>query len=51
MGDATSRACGMLIVLAGEMGYPSALTAPKWGFYDGPSLEIPSLTSRLSAAT
>jgi len=23
-----------LIALRGEMGYPSALTAPKWGFYD-----------------
>ncbi len=34
-GDATSRAVRhALIALAGEMGYPSALTAPKWGFYD-----------------
>ena len=23
-----------LLVFAGEMGYPSALTAPQWGFYD-----------------
>lgn len=34
-GDATSRAVRLaLIALTGEMGYPSALTAPKWGFYD-----------------
>lgn len=34
-GDATSRAVRLaLIAKAGEMGYPSALTAPKWGFYD-----------------
>jgi 2-methylcitrate dehydratase len=34
-GDATSRAVRLaLTVLRGEMGYPSALTAPKWGFYD-----------------
>lgn len=34
-GDATSRAVRLaLIVLNGEMGYPSVLTAPKWGFYD-----------------
>lgn len=34
-GDATSRAVRLaLLVLKGEMGYPSALTAPKWGFYD-----------------
>ncbi|MFC3907511.1 bifunctional 2-methylcitrate dehydratase/aconitate hydratase [Legionella dresdenensis] len=34
-GDATSRAVRLaLITKAGEMGYPSALTAPKWGFYD-----------------
>ena len=34
-GDATSRAVRLaLITMAGEMGYPSALTAPKWGFYD-----------------
>src|SRR5262249_30362938 len=34
-GDATSRA-GRLALLArqGEMGYPSALTAPVWGFQD-----------------
>ncbi len=34
-GDATARAVRLaLVTLAGEMGYPSALTAPKWGFYD-----------------
>ncbi len=34
-GDATSRAVRLaLIAMTGEMGYPSALTAPNWGFYD-----------------
>lgn len=34
-GDATSRAVRLaLIARSGEMGYPSALTAPAWGFYD-----------------
>jgi 2-methylcitrate dehydratase len=34
-GDATSRGVRhALIAMAGEMGYPSALSAPKWGFYD-----------------
>jgi 2-methylcitrate dehydratase len=34
-GDATSRAVRLaLITMMGEMGYPSVLTAPKWGFYD-----------------
>ena len=34
-GDATSRAVRLaLITKSGEMGYPSALSAPKWGFYD-----------------
>ena len=34
-GDATSRAVRLaLMSLAGEMGYPSALSAPTWGFYD-----------------
>src|SRR5213596_2953062 len=34
-GDATSRAVRLaLIALTGEMGYPTALSAPKWGFYD-----------------
>lgn len=34
-GDATSRAVYLaLIARTGEMGYPSALTAKTWGFYD-----------------
>ena len=34
-GDATSRGLRhALIAMTGEMGYPSALSAPKWGFYD-----------------
>jgi len=34
-GDATSRAVRLaLIAQTGEIGYPSALTAKKWGFYD-----------------
>lgn len=34
-GDATSRAVRLaLIAQTGEMGYPSALTAETWGFYD-----------------
>ena len=34
-GDATSRAVRLaLMVKAGEMGYPTALTAKIWGFYD-----------------
>lgn len=34
-GDATARAVRLaLITAAGEMGYPSALTAKRWGFYD-----------------
>jgi len=34
-GDATSRAVRLaLIAKAGEMGYPSALSAKTWGFYD-----------------
>jgi len=34
-GDATSRAVRLaLIAKIGEMGYPSALTAKTWGFYD-----------------
>ena len=33
-GDATARAVQLaLLTQKGEMGYPSALTAPKWGFY------------------
>ncbi len=34
-GDATSRAVRLaLIAMTGEMGYATALTAPKWGFQD-----------------
>jgi aconitate hydratase 2/2-methylisocitrate dehydratase/2-methylcitrate dehydratase len=34
-GDATSRAVRLaLFAKKGEMGYPSVLTAPTWGFYD-----------------
>jgi 2-methylcitrate dehydratase len=34
-GDATSRGVRLaLMALKGEMGYPSALTAAQWGFYD-----------------
>jgi len=34
-GDATSRAVRLaLIAQTGEMGYPSALSVPTWGFYD-----------------
>lgn len=34
-GDATSRAVRLaLMIMKGEMGYPSALTAKTWGFYD-----------------
>ena len=34
-GDATSRGVRLaLIAMTGEMGYPSALTARTWGFYD-----------------
>ncbi len=34
-GDATSRAVRLaLIAMSGEMGYPSALSAKTWGYYD-----------------
>ena len=34
-GDATSRGVRLAMISAtGEMGYPSALSAPLWGFYD-----------------
>jgi 2-methylcitrate dehydratase len=34
-GDATARGLRLALIAAtGEMGYPSALTAPQWGFYD-----------------
>jgi 2-methylcitrate dehydratase len=45
-GDATSRAVRLaLMAIKGEMGYPSALTAKTWGFYDvlfrGQSFKLP----------
>ncbi len=45
-GDATSRAVRLaLIAMTGEMGYPSALTAKTWGYYDvlfkGKSFSLP----------
>jgi 2-methylcitrate dehydratase len=45
-GDATSRGVRLaLLARAGEMGYPSALTAPHWGFQDvlfaGQALSFP----------
>ena len=45
-GDATSRAVRhALMAMTGEMGYPSAITAPTWGFQDvlmkGKSLSFP----------
>ncbi len=45
-GDATSRAVRLaLMAVKGEMGYPSALTAKTWGFYDvlfrGQSFKLP----------
>ena len=45
-GDATSRALQLvLITQKGQMGYPSVLTAPTWGFYDvqfkGSSFSLP----------
>lgn len=34
-GDATARAVRLALIAAtGEMGYPSALSAPTWGFYE-----------------
>jgi 2-methylcitrate dehydratase len=34
-GDATSRAVRLAdLTMRGEIGYPSVLTTPKWGFYD-----------------
>jgi 2-methylcitrate dehydratase len=45
-GDATSRGVRLaLIAMTGEMGYPSALTAKTWGYYDvmfkGKAFSIP----------
>ncbi|MBR9856457.1 MAG: bifunctional 2-methylcitrate dehydratase/aconitate hydratase [Gammaproteobacteria bacterium] len=44
-GDATGRAVRLaMITMKGEMGLPSVLTAPQWGFYDvlfkGKSLQV-----------
>lgn len=46
-GDATSRGVWhALMALRGEMGYPSALTAPTWGFHDvvlrGRPIQVPA---------
>jgi aconitate hydratase 2/2-methylisocitrate dehydratase/2-methylcitrate dehydratase len=46
-GDATSRAVRLAwMTTQGEMGYPSALTAKTWGFYDvlfkGQCVQIPT---------
>ena len=45
-GDATSRALQLvLLTMRGQIGYPSAITAPKWGFQDvlfkGKNLSLP----------
>jgi 2-methylcitrate dehydratase len=45
-GDACARGVRLaLVALTGEMGYPSALTAPKWGFQDvlfkGEDIKLP----------
>ena len=45
-GDATARAVRLaLLTLAGEMGYPTALSAPGWGFsdtlFDGEPIRLP----------
>jgi len=46
-GDATSRAVRLaLMVLAGEMGYPTALTARRWGFQDVALGGAPVMLSR-----
>lgn len=46
-GDATSRAVWLaLAVLAGEPGYPSALTAPRWGFQDVLFRGVPVVLAR-----
>ena len=51
-GDATSRAVRLaLMAKAGEMGYPSALTAKTWGFYDVPSADRSSNSSAPTPAT
>ncbi|MDP3559973.1 MAG: bifunctional 2-methylcitrate dehydratase/aconitate hydratase, partial [Legionellaceae bacterium] len=46
-GDACARAVRLaLISLTGEMGYPSALTAPVWGFYAVSFKEKPFVLNR-----
>jgi 2-methylcitrate dehydratase len=46
-GDATSRAVRLaLIALTGEMGYPAALSTPKWGFSDVLFKEAPVTLAR-----
>jgi 2-methylcitrate dehydratase PrpD len=51
-GDAASRAVRLaLISLAGEMGYPAALSAATWGFYDVLFQGRPFRFPRATAAT
>lgn len=46
-GDATSRAVRLAwLVLQGESGYPSSLTAKKWGFYDVSFQQKPIILSQ-----
>jgi 2-methylcitrate dehydratase len=46
-GDATSRGVWQaLLALRGEMGYPSALSVPTWGFYDALNRGRPFSLSR-----
>ena len=45
--DATARAVRLaLLVKRGEMGYPSVLTTPRWGFYDVVTKSAPLKLSR-----
>jgi 2-methylcitrate dehydratase len=46
-GDATSRGVRLaMMALQGEMGYPQALTSPKWGLYDVLFKGLPFLFQR-----
>lgn len=46
-GDATSRATRLAwLTMQGEMGYPSVLTAKKWGFYDAVMKSHPLYVNR-----
>jgi 2-methylcitrate dehydratase len=46
-GDATQRAVQLALwTMTGEMGYPSALTAPRWGFNDVVLTDKPVVISR-----